>query len=158
MGGFGMDKLNFPEYKFRFSRSADQKVYIFDPYRKKELLLTPEEWVRQNVLRYLVEEKSYPGGLISTEAGIKINRLMRRYDALIYGHHGQAMMLVECKAPGVKINQGVFDQVIAYNRRIKADYLLITNGLKHFCCRIDPVKGKYNFLEEIPDFTELRAK
>lgn len=147
-----MQKLNFPEYDFRISKDEDGKTYIFDPLRKKDLLLTPEEWVRQHVLHYLMSEKAFPASLISTEAGVKVNRLSRRYDALIYTRKGEAYMLVECKAPSVKINQEVFDQIIAYNRSIKAPYLLISNGLKHFCCQFDQTSHQYVFLPEIPFF------
>jgi hypothetical protein len=150
-----MEILNLPEYQFRIREDKKGKKYIFDPYRKKELLLTPEEWVRLNIIRYLIEEKGYPAGLISAEAGIKFNKLSRRYDVLLYNQKGQPVMLIECKAPGVTINQNVFDQVVAYNSFIRAGHLLVTNGIKHFCCRISPGGERYLFLEKIPFFDEL---
>ena len=150
-----MEKLNLPDYTFRLSKNEEGEVYIFDELRKKKLLLTPEEWVRQHILRYLIEEKGYPGSLISAEAGLKVNQLSRRYDALIYNRKGEAVLLIECKAPSVTVKQEVFDQILAYNREIKASHLLVSNGLKHFCCRIDPDSKQYVFLKEIPDFEFL---
>ena len=150
-----MQKLNFPTYEFRLSKNEEGQVYIFDELRKKNLLLTPEEWVRQHILRYLIEEKGYPRSLISAEAGLKVNQLSRRYDALIYNRRGEPVLLIECKAPSVPVNQEVFDQVIAYNRELKASHLLVSNGLKHYCCRIDPGSDHYVFLEEIPVFELL---
>lgn len=150
-----MEQLNFPEYSFRITRNKENKLVIFDVYRKKSLILTPEEWVRQNILRYLVEEKNFPAALISSEAGLKINTLSRRYDALIYDRKGKPLLLIECKAPKVSVNQAVFDQVGAYNQTIKAKYILVTNGLKHFCCRHDESNGKFEFLGEIPIFDNI---
>lgn len=153
----GMEKLNFPEYDFKIKVGKDGKKYIFDLLRKKEILLTPEEWVRQNLLRYLTEEKDYPSSLVSIEAGLKINTLSRRYDALVYSREGKAILLVECKAAGVKINQQTFDQILAYNQSIQANYLLVTNGNKHYCCKLNADKEAYEFLAEIPDYKSLRG-
>jgi hypothetical protein len=149
-----MEKLNLPEYSFRISRK-ENKVMIFDALRKKNILLTPEEWVRQNILRFLTEERGFPPSLISIEAGLKVNRLARRYDALVYDRNRQPLMLVECKAPGVAINQNTFDQISAYNRTTKTIYLLITNGLKHYCCKLDDTAKRYVFLENIPAYDLL---
>ena len=150
-----MERLNFPSYPFRITEDPDGKRYIFDSIRRKNLALTPEEWVRQHVLTYLKEEKKYPANLISTEAGLKVNRLSRRYDALVFNRQGIPALLIECKAPSVKIDQKVFDQIIAYNQTVQAVYLLVTNGLKHFCCRLDTSEKKFIFLEEIPEFDAL---
>lgn len=130
-------------------------MFIFDDFRKKNIRLTPEEWVRQNILRFLMEEKGVPRSLISIESGVKINRLSRRYDAVICGRQGEPLVLVECKAPSVNIQQTTFDQIIAYNRSLKATYLLVTNGLKHYFCKIDKEQHKYIFLEDIPAFDTL---
>jgi len=153
-----MEKLNLPAYEFRLSQNKEGQVYIFDALRKKNLLLTPEEWVRQHILRYLIEEKGYPPSLISAEAGLKVNQLSRRYDALIYNRRGEPVLLIECKAPSVSVKQETFDQVLAYNRQLQASHLLVTNGLKHFCCRIDPDSKQYIFLEEIPAFELLELE
>ncbi len=150
-----MKKLNLPEYTFRITRTEEGKLLIFDHYRKKNVHLTPEEWVRQHILTFLTKEKGVPESLISIESGITINKLSRRYDALIYDRKGKAIMLIECKAPNVAIDQQTFDQVVAYNNVPKADYILVTNGLQHFCCKMDTEKKKYLFLNEIPSFNSL---
>lgn len=151
-----MEKLNFPAYEFKISKGNDAKRYIFDKLRKKNILLTPEEWVRQNLLQFLIQEKDYPHSLISIEAGLKINTLARRYDALVYSREGSPLLLVECKAPGIKINQQTFDQIIAYNLSIKANFLLITNGIKHYCCRLRANKESFEFLGDIPGYESLQ--
>jgi hypothetical protein len=137
------------------SKDNEGKLMILDVYRKKKLIVTPEEWVRQHLLRYLVEEKNYPAALISSEGGIKVNRLARRYDALIYDKSGKPLVLIECKAPSVKLNQAVFDQVIAYNHNLKAKYIIVTNGLKHYCCKHNIANKKFEFLGDIPLFEML---
>jgi hypothetical protein len=151
-----MDKLNLPDYSFRILKSEGKKLFIFDSFRKKNVQLTPEEWVRQNILKFLTEEKGFPVSLVSIEAGVKVNRLSRRYDALIYDRRGKPLLLIECKAPSVNIQQSTFDQIVAYNLTIKAHYLLVSNGLKHYFCKIDTQESKYKFLEEIPYFDVLQ--
>lgn len=150
-----MQKLNLPEYSFKITTSEDNKQWIYDSFRKKDILLTPEEWVRQNILSFLVKDKMFPASLISIESGIKVNRMTRRYDALIYNREGNPLMLVECKAPGIIINQDTFDQITAYNLTILARYLLITNGKDHYCCKFNDQKKSYDFLERIPSYEEL---
>ncbi|MBN2522432.1 MAG: type I restriction enzyme HsdR N-terminal domain-containing protein [Bacteroidales bacterium] len=149
-----MKKLNLPEYSFKIT-SEDTRLFIYDTFRKKKVLLTPEEWVRQNILMFLVREKKYPASLISIESGIKVNRLMKRYDALVYNLHGNPVMLIECKAPGVGIHQDTFDQISSYNLSVTAKFLLVSNGIKHYCCRLNKTGNSYDFLEEIPFFHEL---
>ncbi len=150
-----MQKLNLPEYSFKITPSEDKKLLIYDSFRKKNILLTPEEWVRQNMLKFLVEEKEYPASLISIESGIKVNRLVRRYDALVYDRNGKPLMLIECKAPGVPVNQGTFDQISAYNLSALARYLLLSNGMIHYCCKLNVLKNAFDFLEEIPSYNKL---
>lgn len=149
-----MDKLNLPLYAFRIKGSKKDSLLIFDIYRKKYVSLTSEEWVRQNILQYLQTEKNVPEALISIEAGIQINKRAKRYDALIYCRLAQPWMLIECKAPSVNINQETFDQVAAYNRQVNAKYILVTNGLKHYCCEMKSTKGKVIFLKDIPAFED----
>lgn len=149
-----MDKLNLPAYKFRISGTQKNNTLIFDTFRKKFISLTPEEWVRQHILRFLTEEKSVPEALVSVEAGININRLAKRYDALIFDRNGKPWMIVECKAPSVAINQSVFDQVVAYNQTVKAKYILVTNGLKHYCCDMSNANQQVQFLSNIPNFND----
>jgi hypothetical protein len=149
-----LNPLNLPEYKHKIITEND-KQYILDPVRNKYLLLTPEEWVRQNFLKYLIAEKKYPAGLISIEAGIKMNHLKRRYDALLYSRQGKPFMLLEFKSPSVRITQKVFDQITEYNNQFVTPYIIVSNGLKHYCCKLNDDNQKYEFLPEIPDFDKL---
>lgn len=149
-----MEPLNLPTYFFRLKEDKGKK-YIFDEIRRRFVLLTPEEWVRQHIVNYLITVKHYPRTLISVEKGININRNRQRYDLLIYNTQGKPVMIVECKAPGIEINQQVFDQAGRYNNMHKAGLLLITNGIKHFCCSINLESRQYAFLAEIPDYKDL---
>ena len=146
-----MQPLNFPEYHFRF-KNSENKVAIFDEIRKKFLILTPEEWVRQNVVKYLIEEKNYPKSIINVEKNLKINGLTKRYDVVVFNTDGSILVLVECKAPEIKISQATFDQIARYNLTLKAEYLMVTNGLKHYFCKVDFKNEKYQFLENLPQF------
>ena len=146
-----MQPLNFPEYQFRF-KNSENKVAIFDEIRKKFLILTPEEWVRQNVVKYLIEEKNYPKSIINVEKNLKINGLTKRYDVVVFNTDGSILVLVECKAPEIKISQATFDQIARYNLTLKAEYLMVTNGLKHYFCKVDFENEKYQFLENLPQF------
>jgi hypothetical protein len=151
-----MEPLNLPTYFFRLKEDKGKK-YIFDEIRRRFVLLTPEEWVRQHLVNFLVKVKNYPRALISVEKGFNLNRNRQRYDLLIYNNLGKPLMIVECKAPGMEINQQVFDQAGRYNNQHKAGYMLITNGIKHFCCSINIENRQYAFLSDIPDFKELIA-
>jgi hypothetical protein len=150
-----MEELNFPKYEFRISQSSKNKLMIFDAIRKKDVLLTPEEWVRQNTIRFLIDDRDFPPSLISIETGLKVNRLSKRYDILVYNREGKPLVLIECKAPSVLLNQKTFDQVAAYNLTVKAQFFLITNGKKHFFTRFDPHLNKFHFLEDIPYYEKL---
>lgn len=149
-----MEPLNLPTYFFRIKEDKGKK-YIFDEIRRRFVLLTPEEWVRQHMINFLVNLKNFPRMLISVEKGFSQNRNRQRYDLLIYNRLGKPLMIVECKAPGVEINQQVFDQAGRYNNRHKAAYMLITNGMKHYCCTINIANKQYSFLKDIPDFNEM---
>ena len=146
-----MQKLNFPVYSFRF-KNSENKVAIFDEIRKKFIILTPEEWVRQHVIKFLLEAKKYPKSHLNVEKLIKLNGLNKRYDVVVYQSDGKILLLVECKAPEIKISQTTFDQIARYNMTLKAEYLMVTNGLNHFFCKMDFENEKYTFLEELPDF------
>ncbi len=146
-----MQPLNFPFYTFRF-KNSENKTAIFDEIRKKFILLTPEEWVRQNVVRFLIVEKKYPKSLINVEKTLKINNLTKRYDIVIFNSDGSIQVLIECKAPKVKISQKTFDQIAIYNFSLNANYLMVTNGLSHYICQIDFENKKYDFLENLPEF------
>ncbi|MGV1011827.1 MAG: type I restriction enzyme HsdR N-terminal domain-containing protein [Flavobacterium sp.] len=146
-----MQKLQFPTYSFRF-KNSENKIAIFDEIRKKFILLTPEEWVRQHVVQYLLQEKNYPKSYINVEKLIKINSLNKRYDIVVYQPNGELLLLIECKAPEVKINQETFDQIARYNLVLNAKYLMVSNGLNHYFCQMDFENEKYIFLEELPSF------
>ncbi len=146
-----MQELNFPAYRFRL-KNSENKVWIFDEIRKKFLVLQPEEWVRQHVVRYLMEGKGYPKSLIQVEKLLTLNKLRKRYDVVVYNPDGSIAILVECKAPSVPVTQATFDQVARYNLELRASYLMVTNGLAHYFCRIDMEKGGYDFLRELPSY------
>ena len=149
-----MRKLNLPEYEFRL-KEEEENLYIFDVFRKRFLLLTPEEEVRQRFARYLVEAKEFPPELIMTEYTLKLNEMSRRCDILVHKPAGNPAVLVECKAPEVKITQATFDQVARYNLVFNVKYLMVTNGLKHYGCCLDFESKKVEFMKEIPDYSEL---
>lgn len=149
-----MRKLNLPAYDFRY-RTHGGEVRVLDVFRKRFVKLTPEEEVRQRLARYLVEEKGYPASLIMTEYSLKVNKLTRRCDILVHKPAGYPALLVECKAPEVAISQASFDQVARYNLAFRVSYLLVSNGLRHYCCRIDFETGKITFLSEIPAYADL---
>lgn len=146
-----MQQLRFPTYDFRL-KSSENKVRIFDVVRKKFVLLQPEEWVRQHVLHQLIFDKGYPESYIKVEKQLMVNKLQKRYDIVLYNREGQIHLLVECKAPNIKITQRSFDQIARYNMQLKATYLMVTNGLEHFYCQMDYKAEKYIFLNDIPDF------
>lgn len=143
--------LNFPAFEFRFKKQ-NEKTYIFDPFRKKMVVLTPEEWVRQNALRFLVEHKNYPKNWLAVEKEININGLKRRYDALIFDSNEKVHLLIEFKAPSIKINQKTFDQIAAYNYLLGAPFLFISNGIDHFFAKINLEEKSYSFLKDIPNY------
>ena len=146
-----MRKLNFQLYNFRF-KNSENKVSIFDAIRKKFIILTPEEWVRQHVVQFLLEEKKYPHSLINVEKVLKVNGLRKRYDVVVYSPDGSIFILIECKSPEIKIAQATFDQIARYNMTMKSQFLMVTNGLNHYFCQMDFENEKYRFLEELPDY------
>lgn len=149
-----MNKLNLPDFNVQLI-TEDKKTKILDVFRKKYLVLTPEEWVRQHFLHFLTNNLSYPIGLIAIECGLTLNNLQKRADILVYSKEGEPLLLVECKAPKVKITQNAFDQVSRYNLAFKVPYLIVTNGMQHYCCKINLKEKDYQFLKEIPNFNEL---
>lgn len=144
-----MKPLHFPTYSFRF-KNSENKTYIFDEIRKKFIVLTPEEWVRQNTIQYLLVEKKYPKSHINVEKLVTVNDIKKRYDIVIFKPNGEIQVLIECKAPEIKISQDTFDQIAQYNLVLKADYLMVTNGLNHYFCQMDFENEKYIFLKELP--------
>ena len=147
-----MTPLNLPKYNFKLKEESN-KVFIFDFIRKKYLQLTPEEWVRQNFIQYLIEVKGYPKSMFSIEKGITVSNTQKRVDIAIFNKDRGIEVLVECKAPEVKITQKAFDQIARYNLTLNAKYLVVTNGLNHFYALIDHENKKYIFLKDLPTYT-----
>lgn len=143
-----MLKLNFPAFKILI-KNKDNKSHIFDVLRKKFVLLTPEEWVRQHVVNFLIK-KNISKNHIAIEKRILINNLTKRFDVLVYDRNGEVLLLIECKAPKVNLNQKVFDQVSIYNQHLNSKFLMITNGLSHFYLKVDKKNKKYVFLNKFP--------
>ncbi len=141
--------LNFPPIDVSV-KTKDQKHYIFDIIRKKYLVITPEEWVRQHIIHFLVYHKNYSKPLISTEKGLQYNKLAKRSDILTFSKDGNPFLLIECKAPSVKITDKVFEQVSVYNQSIKAPYIAVSNGLSTYICAIDFNTNNYSFLDDFP--------
>ncbi len=146
--------LNLPVYPLRLKDEAGLR-WVFDEVRKKFLVLTPEEWVRQHLVHFLIQQKQFPKSLIQLEGGLKYNGLQKRTDVLIYNQKGEKLLLAECKAPSVKITQDVFDQIARYNFVHRVQWLLVSNGLEHFCCKLDWETESYQFLPELPLFSQL---
>ena len=146
-----MQKLNLPNYIFKL-KSNENKTLIFDKWRKKYMVLTPEEWVRQHFVQYLIDEKKYPVSLIAIEKQLTINNLKKRTDIVIFSSDGMPDIIVECKAPKIKISQDTFDQIARYNLKLNANYLVVTNGLHHYFCKLDKENETYIFLKDIPNY------
>lgn len=148
--------LNFPQYAFR-TRQTGEKTFIFDCVRKKYVSLTPEEWVRQHLIHYLINEKSCPASLLSVETPLRVVKTGKRSDLTVSDRNGRPLMLVECKAPEVAITQKTFEQIIIYNMTVKAACLMVTNGLQHYCFTVDRASASLHFPDKIPDYGELLA-
>lgn len=149
-----MKQLNLPEYSFTIT-GKEGKELILDKVRKKYVRLSPEEWVRQNFISYLVNEGRYPQGLIGIEVMSPYNNLRKRVDILIHNRLGEPVMIVECKAPEETINDKVFDQIVCYNLGFRVPYLVVTNGMVHYACKIDVENNSYDFLNVIPLYEDL---
>ena len=146
-----MQDLNFPTYSFRL-KNSENKTHIFDVVRKKFVVLQPEEWVRQHCIQYLIQEKNYPISLINVEKVILINGLKKRYDIVVFNPNGSLKLVVECKAPKIKISQTTFDQIARYNLTLKAPYIMVTNGLNHYFCTMNHDFESFEFLQNLPDY------
>ncbi|WP_256007563.1 MULTISPECIES: type I restriction enzyme HsdR N-terminal domain-containing protein [Pedobacter] len=146
--------LSLPQYPFRITLK-DSRHYIFDEVRRKHLVLTPEEWVRQHFIQYLISRKNFPKSLIQIEGGLQLNRLQKRTDIVIFNSQGEKIMIVECKAPSVKITQATFDQAARYNSVHKTRWLVVTNGIKHCYAQIDHTQGSFAFVADLPEYTLL---
>lgn len=149
-----MFQLNLPSFKTNIIKQ-DNKYLIYDFVRNKYVTITPEEWVRQHFIHYLVECKHYPKNLLNNEVEINLNGTRKRCDTVLYKRNLTAKMIIEYKAPHINIAQNVFDQIVRYNIILKVEYLIVSNGYNHYCCKIDYKNQKYNFLPEIPDYADL---
>ncbi|MEZ3522370.1 type I restriction enzyme HsdR N-terminal domain-containing protein [Muribaculum sp. NM65_B17] len=147
-------ELNLPSFDIRLQRD-DEGVKIFDRLRKKFIILTPEEWVRQHFVNYLINHKGFPESLMANEIGITLNGTRRRCDTVVFDKHGSPMVIVEYKASSIVISQSTFDQIVRYNMVLHARYLIVSNGMNHYCCRIDYDNMSYDFLKEVPDYADL---
>lgn len=150
-----MENLNLPTYSVK-TKIINDKTYIFDEIRNKFVILQPEEWVRQHFIHYLVNEKQFPKSLLSIEKLMILNKNKFRADIVAYNSEAKPILIVECKAPNVKIEQSVFEQIATYNILHKVEYLVVTNGLNHYCCKINFDDNSYEFIKEIPNSGELR--
>lgn len=144
-----MQELQFPSYTFKL-KNRENKPYIFDGIRKKYVRLNPEEWVRQHVISFLLETHNYPKSLINVEKEFLVNGVKKRYDLVVFYPDGRIFLLIECKAPKVPITQKTFDQIARYNLKINATFLMVTNGLQHYYCKMDYSAQQYRFLDKIP--------
>jgi Type I restriction enzyme R protein N terminus (HSDR_N) len=149
-----MEQLNLPKFPFKIIIENNVKK-IFDPFRKKFIKLTPEEWVRQHIAKYLINEKNFPESLIAIEREVIYNGLSKRFDILVFDKKGNPNIIVECKAPSIKINQKVFDQAAVYAFALAAKYILVSNGFSHYCFLVNRETETFLALKEIPDFTKI---
>ncbi len=149
-----MFRLNLPQYEIKISEKCGKRM-IFDFLRRKYVALTPEEWVRQHFVHYLVEHKGYPRGLIGNEIELQIGAKRLRCDTILYNKMARPQMIIEYKAPTIPIQQKVFQQISTYNLLLKVDYLIVSNGIQHYCCKMDYENQKCLFLENIPDYEKL---
>ena len=147
-----MDELIFPPFESRIKK-INGKTVIFDVIRKKFIVVTPEEWVRQHLIHYLINQMKYPKSLILVEDGMKVNKMIKRSDVVIYNRSGEIFLAVECKSTRVKLTQKSMDQLSVYNQHYKAKYLVLTNGLQLYICKMDYTKGKSEFINQFPEFT-----
>lgn len=149
-----LQPLNLPPYPFKINDN-DGQLTLFDEIRKKHLIITPEEWVRQHFVQYLINQKKYPKTLIKLEGGLRLHGMAKRTDIVVFDKTGDKILMIECKAPAVNIDQKVFDQIARYNMTHKISLLAVSNGLKHYYCRIDFEKQAYKFIPELPAYYEL---
>lgn len=146
--------LNLPAFPIKVD-NRDGRTVVFDVIRRRYVALTPEEWVRQHFVHFLLEHKGYPQALLANEVQVQLNGTKKRCDTVLYRRDLTARMIIEYKAPEIVISQKVFDQITRYNMVLKVDYLIVSNGLQHYCCRIDYEQNSYTFLEDIPMYTDL---
>ena len=150
-----MDTLNLPQAALKII-SKDGKQQVFDILRRKYVALTPEEWVRQHFVHYLISARGFPAECIGNEVSITLNGTRKRCDSVVYGTSAEPLMILEYKSPGIEITQRVFEQISRYNIKLKVKWLIVSNGMQHFCCSIDYESGSCQFVEDIPDYSSIR--
>ncbi len=153
-----MTALNLPAFLPRLRKNEEEKVEVFDPLREKFVALTPEEQVRQAFVNYLICHKGYPRNLMANEVSLSLNGMKRRCDTVLYDLHLHPRMIIEYKRPTVSVTQKVFDQISRYNIVMRVDYLIVSNGIGHYCCKMDYENQTFSFLRQIPDYAELDAR
>ena len=151
-----MLSLNLPAFDAKIIVKNGKNV-IFDSIRRRYVALTPEEWVRQHFVNFLIAHKGYPRELMANEVPITLNGTKKRCDTVLYKRDLSARMIIEYKAPDVEITQAVFNQIMRYNMVLRVEYLVISNGIQHFCCQMDYVNNRYNFLQDIPDYHQINS-
>ena len=149
-----MQELNLPSFE-RKVMMKDDRPFILDIIRRQYVALTPEEWVRQQFVHYLLEHLSYPATLMGNEVALTLNGTKRRCDTVVYDRNLKARIIIEYKAPTVKIDKNVFAQIARYNLVLKVDYLIVSNGIQHYCCRMDYSRNSFEFIANIPDYSSL---
>lgn len=149
-----MYSLNLPSYDAKIRKNGSL-MEIYDSLRRKYVALTPEEWVRQHFVNWLIRDKEYPTSLMANEAGIRLNSLTRRCDTVVYNPYLDPLMIIEYKESNISITQDVFDQVVRYNTVLKVQYIIVSNGVNHYCCKMNYDKQSYDFLTDIPNYREL---
>jgi hypothetical protein len=149
-----MQQLNLPPCPLRLTE-RDGRQLVFDPLRRRWVALTPEEWVRQHFVGYLIASRGCPAGRVANEVSLAVGKTRKRSDTVVYDALGEPLAIVEYKAPTVEVTQAVFDQIVRYNSTLRARYLIVSNGMAHYCCRIDYERGTYGFLRDIPTYHEM---
>lgn len=149
--------LNLPTYPIKVTRKEGKQL-VFDPVRKKYVALTPEEWVRQHFVNYLTTEKNYPPSLLANEVSVKLNNTSKRCDTVVYNQFLSPLAIIEYKAPHIAITPAAFDQIVRYNMVLRVEFLIVSNGINHYCCRINYNTESYVFLKEIPEYSLLKEK
>ncbi|MGQ9620585.1 MAG: type I restriction enzyme HsdR N-terminal domain-containing protein [Bacteroidales bacterium] len=149
-----LKELNLPQYSFKITGRPGEEM-IFDIIRRKFVRLTPEEWVRQNFIRYLAEDGNYPAGLMGVEVSFSVNRLKKRADILVHNREGKPVMIIECKSYDMPLDEKVFDQIVTYNMNFRVPYLVVTNGMVNYACKIDHENKTWEYLMVIPQYEEL---
>lgn len=146
--------LNFPKTPLKLSKKGED-IYVWDIFRKRKLILTPEEWVRQHVLHFLIQHKAVPTPLIASEYAIEVNKMTRRCDGVVFNREGKAIAIIECKAPQIKLTEAVLHQIAQYNHKLRVNWLILSNGLQTIVAFVDQTTGAIQYFEEIPSYQEM---